>query len=148
MVVLHVRPGRAARTAIIGGGARSEADRITGLPAGTNTSLYRSEWYGGAGAKVGTRAFAMSVPVAKGTYRVRLHFVELAAVKPGARRFDVRLEGRTVLSNLDIVRTAGGVDRAMVREFRTTVVDGKLSVDFIKRVGAAKISAIEIIPVG
>ncbi len=90
----------------------------------------------------------MSVPVAKGTYRVRLHFVELAAVKPGARRFDVRLEGRTVLSNLDIVAAARGVDRAMVREFRTAVVDGKLSLDFIKRVGAAKISAIEIIPVG
>jgi fibronectin type 3 domain-containing protein len=135
-------------TTIVGGGARAEADRISGLAAGTNTSLYRSEWYGGAGARVGTRAFAVSVPVAKGTYRVRLHFVELAAVKPGARRFDVRLEGRTVLSNLDIVRTARGVDRAVVRELRTPVVDGKRSREFIKRAGAAKISAIEIIPVG
>ena len=36
----------------------------------------------------------------------------------------------------------------MVREFRTTVTDGKLSVDLIKRVGAAKISAVEVIPVG
>ena len=135
-------------TTITGGAPRTERDRITGIPAGTNAALYQSEWYGGAGAKAGARAFGLSVPAVKGTYRVRLHFAELADVKPGARRFDVRLEGRTVLAGLDIVKSTGGIDRAMVKEFRTTVTDGKLSVDLIKRVGAAKISAVEVIPVG
>ena len=143
-----------ARTAcsgwVSGGFAYSENDTITALPAGTDQPLYRSEWTGGAtdGTAVGARAFGFDVPVTNGAYRVRLHFAELNKTAAGQRVFDVRLEGATVLSGFDVFAAAGGIDRAVVREFPVTITDGKVTLDFLRRVENAKISAIEIIPAG
>ncbi len=49
--------------------------------------------------------------------RVRLHFAELDGAEPGERVFDVRLQGRTVLKNFDVVAAAGGLNRPAVRQF-------------------------------
>ena len=91
---------------VSGGNPYSEADTITGLPAGTNNTLFQSEWTGGATGTnpvaVGQRAFGFSVPVQNGAYRVRLHFAELNKTAANTRTFDVRLEGATVLSNFDV----------------------------------------------
>ena len=81
-----------------------------------------------------------------GYYRVRLHFAELNKTAAGTRLFDVRLENTTVLSNFDVWAQAGGIDKAIVREFPIRITDGVVDVDFMKRVENAKISAIEIIP--
>ena len=78
---------------------------------------------------------------------MRLHFAELNKTAANQRLFDVRLENTTVLSNFDIWSRAGGVDRAIVREFTTNVTDGAVTIDFITRTENAKVSAIEIIPV-
>ncbi len=131
---------------VTGGNPYSENDTITGIPTYMNLTIARSEWTGGGTTAVGARAFGFSVPVANGSYRVRLHFVELNKTAANTRRFDVRLENATVLSNFDIWATAGGIDRAIVREFPVTVTDGAVSIDFMKRIENAKISAIEIIP--
>ncbi len=40
---------------------------------------------------------------------VRLHFAELEDVAPGERVFDVLVQGKTVVENLDVVKEAGGV---------------------------------------
>jgi fibronectin type 3 domain-containing protein len=136
---------------VTGGFAYSENDTITGVPAGTSNAIFQSEWTGGAaGANqvpVGQRAFGFAVPVANGTYQVRLHFAELNKTGAGQRTFDVRLEDTAVLSNFDIWSQAGGIDRAITRQFNATVTDGSMSIDFIRRVENAKVSAIEIIPV-
>ncbi len=137
---------------VSGGFAYSENDTISGLPAGTNNTLFRSEWTGGAtgsnAVAVGARAFGFQVPVPNGTYQVRLHFAELNKTAPNTRTFDVRLENTTVLSSFDVFAQAGGIDRAIVRQFPVTVADGQLTIDFIRRIENAKISAIEIIPIG
>ena len=50
-------------------------------------------------------------------YTVRLTFCEPDGLKPGERVFDVALQDDVVLQNFDIVREAGGPDRALVKEF-------------------------------
>ncbi len=51
-----------------------------------------------------------------------------------------------MLSNFDVFAHAGGIDRAIVQQFPVTVADGVMTIDFIRRIENAKISAIEIIP--
>ena len=106
--------------------------------------MFQSEWTGTA--TTGQRAFGFAVPVTNGAYRVRLHFAELNKTAANTRTFDVRLENTTVLSNFDIWPQAGGIDKAIVRQFPATVTDGVMTIDFIRRIENAKISAIEILP--
>ncbi|WP_036196277.1 malectin domain-containing carbohydrate-binding protein [Nocardioides aequoreus] len=143
--------GTACSSRVTGGFAYSEADTITGVPAGMSNAIFQSEWTGGQNGPgvvpVGQRAFGFAVPVTNGRYQVRLHFAELNKTAANQRTFDVRLENATVLSNFDIWAQAGGIDRAIVRQFDTTVTDGSMTIDFIRRIENAKVSAIEIIPV-
>jgi hypothetical protein len=135
---------------VTGGFAYSEADAITGVPAGMNNTLFQSEWTGGQtnGTPVGARAFGFDVPVPNGAYQVRLHFAELNKNGANQRLFDVRLENATVLSGFDVFAAAGGIDRAVTRSFTANVTDGAVTLDFITRRENAKVSAIEIIPIG
>jgi hypothetical protein len=62
------------------------------------------------------RPIAASAPVgAPRRYTVRLHFAEPDDVAPGARVFDVALQGKRVLQNLDIVKEAGAPRTALVK---------------------------------
>ena len=49
-------------------------------------------------------------------YRVRLHFAEPQDATPGERVYDVMIQGKTVLSDLDIAKEAGGARWIMVKE--------------------------------
>ena len=83
-----------------------------------------------------------------GTYQVRLHFAELNKNGAGLRVFDVNIEGgANELTSFDIWVQAAGINKAIVREFTTTVTDGTLTIQFIRQVENAKISGIEILPV-
>jgi hypothetical protein len=62
-------------------------------------------------------------------FTVRLHFAELDDPQPGRRVFDVALQGKTVLDNLDILREAGGKDRALVKEFRDVEASDQIVID-------------------
>ena len=62
------------------------------------------------------------------------------AVIDGLRAGTIKLDDPAVTVALLSLNAVVGV--------KGTVTDGKLSVDLIKRVGAAKISAVEVIPVG
>ena len=78
-------------------------------------------------------------------YRVTLHFAELQKdAKPGDRLFDVKLQGRTVLARLDVVQSAGGIERALTREFRLVNVSDKLVVELEPLKGEPILSAIEV----
>lgn len=59
-------------------------------------------------------------------YDVKLYFAELAPATPGNRVFDVKLQGKTVLSRLDVGAESGA---AVVREIRDVAVTDSLLVE-------------------
>jgi outer membrane protein assembly factor BamB len=67
----------------------------------------------------------------KSLYRVRLALCDPDNDKPRRRVFDVKLQGRVVLSGLDIARETGGRDRALFKEFSGIEVTDKLRIDFM-----------------
>ncbi len=56
------------------------------------------------------------------TYTLRLHFAELAEVGAGERVFSVSVQGKTKLTDLDVVQEAGGKNRALVKEIKGVTV--------------------------
>ncbi|MBA4387138.1 MAG: hypothetical protein C0404_04095 [Verrucomicrobia bacterium] len=85
--------------------------------------------------------------------KVKLHFAETEGAAVGQRVFDVKLQGNTVLSNLDIAQAslsagsgqAGGQNGAVVREFTLpTVVGNSISLDLVPKTGQPMISGLEI----
>ncbi|HUE72917.1 MAG TPA: PQQ-binding-like beta-propeller repeat protein [Pirellulaceae bacterium] len=78
-------------------------------------------------------------------YRVTLHFAELEKdARPGDRIFDVKLQGQTVAAGLDIVEAAGGIERALTREFRNVKVAGNLVVELTPTKGEPILAGIEL----
>ncbi len=128
--------------------AQQPVPAIQGAVAPTDAVVHQTEWTGGQtrGTAPGARAFGFDVPLQPGQYLVRLHFAELNKNGPGLRLFDVRLEGQTVLSSFDVWSAAGGIHRAIVRDFPVTVTDSQLDLDFITRRENAKVSAFEVLP--
>ncbi|MEA3367606.1 MAG: malectin domain-containing carbohydrate-binding protein, partial [Planctomycetota bacterium] len=75
-----------------------------------------------AGALAARKACLLTVPLTQekgkeAAYTVRLHFCAPEGEQPGMRRVDVTLGGKTVLEGFDVVKEAGGADRAVVRTF-------------------------------
>jgi len=105
--------------------------------AGTeNDALYRSEVYGD---------FTVSVPVATpGQYLIVMHFAELFHPAVGSRIFDIKLEGETVLSNLDVVKVAGAPLTAIQYTFIQSITDGAVDIEGVTIVDNAKLSGVEI----
>ncbi|MBN1421347.1 MAG: PQQ-binding-like beta-propeller repeat protein [Planctomycetes bacterium] len=96
-----------------GGAYFRENSELTPI-AGTDTS-----WLFTSGA-TGLSSCVIPVggdPEAPRSFRVRLAFVEPQGKEPGARIFDVSLQGEVVLKGLDIAREAGGSGRALIKEF-------------------------------
>ena len=78
-------------------------------------------------------------------YRVALHFAELDEVNPGERVFDVKLQGQTVLTGLDVINEAGGRNVALVKEFQDIEASGTLTLEFVPRTARPPIlSAMEV----
>jgi len=65
------------------------------------------------------------------TYVVRLYFAELADRQPEEARFDIKLQGNTVVEGFNIAQRAGGPNRAVSIEFPGIEVDRNLEVEFI-----------------
>ncbi len=66
-------------------------------------------------------------------YRVRLLMAEPADARPGQRLFDIRLQGRCVLADCDVVRRAHGPHRALVEEFSGIEVADKLHLELVPK---------------
>lgn len=100
--------------------------------------------------------FSYAIPVAPGSYTVRLHFVE-AFFSPlipaahcngvGCRVFDVTCNGATLIQDFDIFREAPGAFKPVIREFHGLHPNGqgKLLLSFSPKVNYAEIRAIEVI---
>ena len=65
------------------------------------------------------------------SYTVRLHFAEPSYSSGGQRQFNVGINGAQVLTNFDILPTAGGKDKAVVEAFTATADgNGQITVNF------------------
>ena len=80
------------------------------------------------------------------SYTVRLHFDEFYWTQPGQRVFNVSINGTQVLSNFDILATAGGQDIAIVEPFTTTAnAQGQIVLQFTTITDNAEINGIEVV---
>ncbi len=75
--------------------------------------VYQTERYGNFTYTLGGLTSGIS-------YKVRLHFVEYYWNAANARKFNVAINGTTVLANYDIFAAAGGQNKAIVREFNSS----------------------------
>jgi hypothetical protein len=142
----HVSPDgkRWSRDRFFTSGATYLEGRRTfnGEIAGTaDAALYRTERHfpPSRGEASGYR-----IPLPPGEYRVTLHFAEVYFQRPGARVFDVSIEGRRVLEGFEPL--AAGFAAAVVKSFEVEAVDGLLVVELEGRTGEPKLSALEIEP--
>ena len=106
--------------------------RITGT---SDEALYRSCCYDMSGGK-------MKVP--NGRYKVTLKFCEPHFKAPGERVFDVKLQGNTVIENLDIFAKVGQFAALDFSFDDVSVTDGNLRIGFIARKSLPCISAIAV----
>jgi hypothetical protein len=115
-------------------------------PGAKVPGLYAGERYGN---------FSYAIPVAPGSYTVKLHFLE-SFFSPlsqdagcrgvGCRVFDVTCNGVMLLQDFDVFQ-AGGAFRPVVREFHGLHPNGqgKLLLSFSPRVNYAEVRAIEVV---
>jgi hypothetical protein len=100
--------------------------------------------------------FSYAIPVAPGSYTVKLHFLEsffspliadAGCSGPGCRVFDVTCNGVLLLQDFDILQAAPEAFRPAVREFHGLHPNGqgKLLLSFSPKVNYAEIRAIEVI---
>ncbi|NQT51426.1 DNRLRE domain-containing protein [bacterium] len=66
-------------------------------------------------------------------YTVRLAFADLEQGQPGTRVFDIKLQGKTVSTNVDIAREAGGQNKALVKEIKGVELDGELTIELVAK---------------
>ncbi len=110
-------------------------------------ALYTGERYGN---------FSYAIPVAPGSYTVKLHFLEsfFSPLIPeagcggaGCRVFDVTCNGVLLLQDFDILQAAPGAFRPVVREFHGLHPNGqgKLLLSFSPKANYAEVRAIEVI---
>ena len=122
-----------------GGGTATTSNAIGAY--GTNAApeaVYQSERWGSC---------VYSIPARKGySYSVLLHFAE-AKYGPGCRKFNVDINGRRVLENLDIAAEAGKNEAIVKRFSGISPDDGHIVIAFGKgSLDEPKICGIQIIP--
>jgi Malectin domain len=78
-------------------------------------------------------------------YTVRLHFAEIYWASAGKRVFNVALNNTPVLSNFDILATAGSANQAVVEQFITKAdSSGAITIQFTSVIDQAQVNGIEI----
>ena len=91
-------------------------------------------------------AYRFVVP--NGKYAVRLHFAETypGIDTQGPRVFSVSIQGKPALADFDVMKTAGGFAKPVVKEFKgVAVTDGKLLIEFTAKSQNPEINGIEIL---
>ena len=82
-------------------------------------------------------------------YMVRLHFADYFWTTANQRVFNVSINGTQVLSNFDIIATAGAPNRANIQQFLATPDNGgQVTVQFTTIINNAQVNGIELIPNG
>jgi len=108
--------------------------------------LYASERYG---------HFRYTVPVAPGSYAIKLHFFQgyqsvsnADMFHSGPRLFDVFCNGQALLRDFSVEKAADSASRPLTKTFRNVKANaqGKLILDFVPTKNYACLSALEILP--
>jgi beta-galactosidase len=118
----ETRPDMVIATGQVGGSVSSVSDD-TPIKNTSDPALYRNQRFGNSDTLGFT--FAGLPP---GPAQVTLYFAETYWTKPGQRVFDVRINGQTMLHNLDIFSQAGGIDTALTQTFTINAPDGTVTV--------------------
>jgi hypothetical protein len=130
-----------ADTDYAGGGtfAVSKAISMAGVTNPAPQAVYQD-------AHEGTTTYTVPGFTAGSTHLVRLHFAELYWANAGQREFNVAINGVSVLSNFDIVKTAGGRYIANIQQFTASAnSSGQIVISLSKgSVDQPEISGIEI----
>ena len=100
-----------------GGTAHTVTNAITNI---TEDALFQDELYG---------TFGYAIPVTNSTYSVELHFAEIYHTTSAQRSFNVSIEGRPVMSQVDIYSLIGANAAYSNRIDNIQVTDGKLNID-------------------
>jgi hypothetical protein len=124
----------AADSNFVGGSALST---VTTIRVTKESGLYRF-------ARVGAATYTFTVP--NGSYRVNLKFSEDTLKVAGQRKFNVAINGGTVLANFDIVGAIGAPFAAVDKAFPVTVSGGTIKIALTNgSTDVPSISAIEIV---
>jgi thermitase len=84
--------------------------------------------------------------VPNGLYKVNLKFAEIFFEEAGKRVFNVAINGRSVLTNLDVFAVAGGRSKHFDSSNLVWVSGGQIVIEFTNVVENPKVDAIEILP--
>ena len=84
------------------------------------------------------------IPTKERSYTVRLYFLEPDDNRPAQRVFDVSLQGKPVLKELDVAKAATGNNRAIVREFKGIQASTTMTIELDAIEGRTLLSGIEI----
>ncbi len=107
---------------------------------GTNDpKIYQTERYS-------MSSFVAEVP--NGKYTVRLHFAETYENidTDGPRVFDVTIQGKPALKDINVQKEAGAVQKVLIKEFKAVdVTNGILEIKFIAKEQNPEINGIEVI---
>ena len=121
-------------------------DPVTILPGfspAASAALFQRQRVDSRG--VGGNTLHYSVPVANGTYDVRLYFAEMSSqTQPGQRVMLVSIENQPLDSNFDMLSGGRPARQAIALETRKTIQDGVIDVDLSSVSGNATIAGIEI----
>ena len=136
-----------------GGVKYSSSDTIT-IPASVASPAPAGVYQSARIPASGATTFSYIIPslVAGQAYEVRLHFADTRHQYAGQYPFNVTINGSAVLSDFDIVATAGAKDTAIVEQFNTSADgSGNITIAFspsqydLQSAAAAEVSGIEII---
>jgi hypothetical protein len=120
--------------------ATTTAITTTGVANPAPQSVYQHNRYGN---------FTYTIPglTAGASYTVRLDFAEEYWTTAGSRTFNVLINGSQVLTNFDIVATAGGEFKAVAESFTATASSaGAVTIQFVNVKDNAQVNGIEITP--
>jgi hypothetical protein len=124
-----------------GGTARSVTSAITttGVTNPAPQAVYQTERYGAV-------TYTLPSLTAGASYTVRLHFAELYWTASGKRKFNVAVNGTTVLSSYDIYAATGARYKAVVKEYTATAnSSGQIVIKLTNITDNATIEGIQII---
>lgn len=113
------------------GGTYSTTSTIAGT---SNSAMYKTERWG---------ISSYNIPVANGTYNLRLHFAEINPAS-GTRVFNVSAENDPILTNFNISAEVGNYT-ALIKDFTVTVQDNELNIGFANVSNSTKLSGLEIL---
>ncbi|WP_266077770.1 malectin domain-containing carbohydrate-binding protein [Haladaptatus caseinilyticus] len=153
------RPSRFGNARKSGSHTNSTNDRIArtaAVPSGTPEAVFQSRRYDAdnAGSLADNTEMQYRFPVEKGTYEVRLYFVESYFGnsewndydEKGPRTFDVEIEDKRVLNNYDMYEELGH-DKGTMKSFTVKPKDGTIDVRFLHEEEDPMLSGIEIVRV-